>query len=40
MGEPEDIAKVATFLASDLAMTGQTLVADGGSVKIPLSLDN
>lgn len=41
MGEPEDIAKVAVFLASDLAgyITGQTLVVDGGaSVKFPLSL--
>jgi 3-oxoacyl-[acyl-carrier protein] reductase len=31
-GSPEDIAKVALFLASDLAswVTGQTIVADGG----------
>jgi 3-oxoacyl-[acyl-carrier protein] reductase len=33
-GQPEDIARVVTFLASDDAayMTGQTLVVDGGRV--------
>ena len=32
MGHPEEIAMVATFLASDLAawVTGQTIAADGG----------
>jgi dehydrogenase/reductase SDR family protein 4 len=32
LGEPEDIASVAVFLASDAAqfITGQTLVVDGG----------
>ena len=31
-GSPEDIARVALFLASDLAswVTGQTIVVDGG----------
>lgn len=34
IGEPEDIAKIAVFLASDAAgwMTGQTVVADGGAM--------
>jgi NAD(P)-dependent dehydrogenase (short-subunit alcohol dehydrogenase family) len=34
IGEPEDISKVALFLASDLAsfITGQTIVADGGAL--------
>jgi 3-oxoacyl-[acyl-carrier protein] reductase len=32
LGHPEEIAKVALFLASDLAswVTGQTIAADGG----------
>ena len=32
MGEPDDIAKVAVFLASSAAgyVTGQTIVTDGG----------
>lgn len=41
MGEPEDIARVAVFLASDLAgyVTGQTILVDGGaSAQFPLSL--
>lgn len=34
MGEPEEIARIALFLASDLSdyMTGQVLVVDGGLV--------
>lgn len=34
IGEPDDIAKIAVFLASDAAgwMTGQTVVADGGAM--------
>jgi NAD(P)-dependent dehydrogenase (short-subunit alcohol dehydrogenase family) len=34
IGEPEDIASVAVFLASPAAafMTGQTLVVDGGGL--------
>ena len=34
LGEPEDIGKVALFLASDAAswMTGTTLVVDGGAL--------
>jgi len=33
LGEPEDIAGTAVFLASDASswMTGQTIVVDGGS---------
>jgi NAD(P)-dependent dehydrogenase (short-subunit alcohol dehydrogenase family) len=40
IGEPDDIADVITFLASDAArwMTGQTIVVDGGSaIKFGLS---
>jgi NAD(P)-dependent dehydrogenase (short-subunit alcohol dehydrogenase family) len=37
LGEPEDIANAALFLASDAAswITGQTLVVDGGSTIRP-----
>lgn len=37
IGEPEDIAKAALFLASDAAswITGQTLVVDGGAMATP-----
>lgn len=33
IGEPEDIAKIAVFLASDVSgwMTGQTVIVDGGA---------
>ncbi|MDL4775936.1 SDR family oxidoreductase [Actinomadura xylanilytica] len=37
LGEPEDIANAAVFLAGDAAswMTGQTMVVDGGSIIRP-----
>jgi NAD(P)-dependent dehydrogenase (short-subunit alcohol dehydrogenase family) len=37
LGEPEDIAHLATFLASDLAswITGETYVIDGGAGVAP-----
>jgi len=37
LGEPDDIAKVALFLASDAAgwITGQTIVVDGGAMVTP-----
>jgi NAD(P)-dependent dehydrogenase (short-subunit alcohol dehydrogenase family) len=37
IGEPEDIAKAAVFLAGDDSswMTGQTLVIDGGALVLP-----
>lgn len=35
-GQPEDVAKVVTFLASDLAayVTGETIVVDGGMARM------
>lgn len=37
IGEPDDVAKAALFLASDAAswVTGQTLVVDGGATVVP-----
>jgi NAD(P)-dependent dehydrogenase (short-subunit alcohol dehydrogenase family) len=37
LGEPDDIAKAALFLASDAAswLTGQVLVIDGGALVVP-----
>ncbi|MGA2527573.1 MAG: SDR family oxidoreductase [Acidimicrobiales bacterium] len=37
LGEPDDVAKAALFLASDAAswITGQTLVVDGGAMVMP-----
>jgi NAD(P)-dependent dehydrogenase (short-subunit alcohol dehydrogenase family) len=37
LGEPDDVAKVALFLASDAAswITGQTFVVDGGAMVTP-----
>jgi NAD(P)-dependent dehydrogenase (short-subunit alcohol dehydrogenase family) len=37
LGEPDDVAKAALFLASDAAswMTGHTLVVDGGALTVP-----
>jgi len=41
LGQPDEIAKVVVFLASDLAsyITGQTMIVDGGATaQFPLSL--
>jgi len=37
LGEPDDIARAALFVASDAAswMTGHTLVVDGGALALP-----
>ena len=37
LGEPDDIAKAALFVASDAAswMTGHVLVVDGGALAMP-----
>jgi NAD(P)-dependent dehydrogenase (short-subunit alcohol dehydrogenase family) len=37
LGEPEDIARAALFLASDASswMTGHTMVIDGGALARP-----
>ena len=37
IGQPEDVANVAVFLASDLAayMTGTTVYVDGGMTNYP-----
>ena len=37
LGEPDDIAKAALFLASDAAswITGHVLVVDGGALAMP-----